>query len=84
MAVGGIPSWIFQDVALNDGRQQRIVVTHAYHGYPSLIVMGELAQALERLLLAESAGQAGRGSGYDGSRDRLLDQGLHGVHAQLP
>ena len=71
--IGGVPAWILQDVALDDGRRDRIVVAEADHGARDAVAPGKLCQRRQHVPL----GAAFRKVLRNLSADRFRHSGIH-------
>ena len=80
--VGRVPAGVLEHIPLDYRRREAVVIAHAEVGSENLILRGELAQLLERLLLTDRGRGAQRVAeanilGYDG-----VDQCVERVVAQ--
>ena len=71
--IRGVPAWILQDVALDDGRRDRIVVAEADHGARDAVAPGKLCQFRQRVPLCAAFRKVLRNPGTD----RFRHSGIH-------
>ena len=71
--IGGVPTWILQDVALDDGRRDRVVVAEADHGARDAVAPSKLCQRRQHV----SLGAAFRKVFRNRSADRFRHSGIH-------
>ena len=75
-----VPAGIFQDVALDDGRRDAIVIAHADERAADLVLRRDFLQRGKRLVFAARGGQLQR----FGQPDRLGHGGIHhGLQARI-
>ena len=77
-----VPAGVLEHVSLDHGGREAMVIAHAQVGAENLVLRGELAQPLERFLLADRGRNAQRPAqadilGHDG-----VDEGVERVVAQ--
>ena len=58
--VGGVPAGILQEVALDHGRRDAVVVAHADVGAEDLVLRGDFLQGSQRFVLAAGSGELER------------------------
>lgn len=79
--IGGVPGGVFQDVALDDRRRDRAVVTLADQRDQHLVLVGGLAQLVERLALGHRGAPDERLLLADRGRQRRVDQAIEAIIA---
>ena len=74
----GVPARVLQDVALDDGRRDAVVVPHADEGAEDLVARGHLVQVVQQLVLTARLGQTQLAVEADplrhGGGDELLER----------
>ena len=80
--VGGVPPRVLEDVALDDGGHEAVVVAHADVGAEDLVPGRERAQVLEQLVLSAGGRKVQGPPQPDARGDRLVDEGFERRHAQ--
>ena len=79
--VGGVPAGIFEDVALDDGRRDAVVIAHADVRAANFVLRHDRFQISERSVFAASRGKFQRFAESNGGGDRIISQRVERVEA---
>ena len=77
-----VPTRVFEEVALDDGRSDAVVIAHAEVRAEDLILSGDLLQRGQCLMFAARGGELERIREPNLRRDRLINQGIEAGKAQ--
>ena len=76
-SVGGIPTGVFEDVALDDGGGDGVVVTHTDIRLEQFVLLSQSAATVEELIFVDAVGDRHRFVEAYGLGDGLVDKILH-------
>ena len=80
-SVGGVPARVLKDIAHDDGGSDSAVVAHTNIGAVEFIFLGQRTHMVQELVLAHALGQGHGLFETDGGGHSLLDELVHGFHA---
>ena len=79
--VAGVPTWIFEHIAHDDGRGDGAVVSHADIGAEEFVLPSQSTAMVKELVLVDAIGQRQRFAWADVRRYSLINQLLHRAYA---
>ena len=79
--VGGVPARVLQDVALDDGGRDGVVVAEADHGVRDAVAPGKVGQLCQHVALGAAFREVRRDLGADRGRHRRIHERVEGLVA---
>ena len=81
--IGGIPSGVLKNIALDDTRSDRIIIAHADIGLEQFVLVGQLTAAVEEFILIDAIGYGHRFFQTNGCGHSLVNQFVDGANTDF-